>query len=238
MKKFPFTYFLFFAFFLTTGCKTKTDPQNHNIPQTKQDFKSKWETKPTLKNDFDYYIMALSWSPEYCNQNGRRDQTQCGMGRKLGFVLHGLWPQYERGYPQNCNTTPLPNDLIEEFEGLFPSNKLFQHEWRKHGTCTGLSAKAYLQQSKTFKQNLRIPRIYQAPPNAIKTSSKEIKSAFSQSNPHFTADSFAPMCNGKHLRELFVCYNLNGNPRSCSADVLRKAQRSCKNRPFTLRNVR
>src|SRR5262245_33662096 len=53
---------------------------------------------------FDYYVLALSWSPTYCADGGEeRNDPQCTLGQKgrpYAFVLHGLWPQYERGWPQ------------------------------------------------------------------------------------------------------------------------------------------
>jgi ribonuclease T2 len=187
---------------------------------------------------FDYYVMAMSWSPEYCSQQGRNDAQQCGIGRRLGFVLHGLWPQYERGYPQNCSTEPFPQALKRRFAGLYPSDKLFTHEWKKHGTCAGISAEAYLTLSQQLKQSLRIPRIYQSPPNQIRSTAREMKMAFAAANNGFTADSFAPMCRGSFFRELLVCYDTLGNARTCSADVLRRSARSCRSRNFTLKNVR
>src|SRR5664279_1823751 len=50
---------------------------------------------------FDYYLMALSWSPSFCETHA--DETeQCG-SKGFGFVLHGLWPQNRDGsWPQHC----------------------------------------------------------------------------------------------------------------------------------------
>src|SRR5580704_5376656 len=58
--------------------------------------------------EFDYYVLSLSWSPSFCEEaqergnGGRSQQQQCG-GRPFSFVVHGLWPQYERGYPEYCD---------------------------------------------------------------------------------------------------------------------------------------
>ena len=52
---------------------------------------------------FDYYSLVLSWSPTFCDSNaGRRARQQCGLNRRYAFVVHGLWPQHEKGWPQNC----------------------------------------------------------------------------------------------------------------------------------------
>jgi ribonuclease T2 len=85
---------------------------------------------------FDYYAVALSWSPSYCATN--RDPDQCDAGRKLGFVLHGLWPQFEAGYPEECSREQLPGAVRGRYAAIYPSEKLIGHEWKKHGTCSGL----------------------------------------------------------------------------------------------------
>ena len=56
--------------------------------------------------DFDYFVMALTWSPNWCALEGdaRRDD-QCDARHAYGFTLHGLWPQYESGYPSGCRST-------------------------------------------------------------------------------------------------------------------------------------
>src|SRR3990172_13010291 len=59
--------------------------------------------------DFDYYVLVLGWSPAYCNMEGReRGDDQCEAGRERAFTLHGLWPQYERGWPKNCRLSHRP----------------------------------------------------------------------------------------------------------------------------------
>src|SRR5579862_285274 len=87
---------------------------------------------------FDYYVLSLSWSPQHCASADRQDDAQCGI-RRYGFVLHGLWPQDERGYPESCATTMLSNSTVEKMLDIMPSPELVRHEWAKHGTCSGLS---------------------------------------------------------------------------------------------------
>ena len=58
-----------------------------------------------VAGQFDYYVLALSWSPSWCATDGQgRNEPQCEPRRRTGFVVHGLWPQYERGWPANCAT--------------------------------------------------------------------------------------------------------------------------------------
>ncbi|WP_438802769.1 ribonuclease T2 family protein, partial [Klebsiella michiganensis] len=84
-----------------------------------------------------------SWSPSYCAAEGSNaNRQQCSTGRPYGFVVHGLWPQYEQGYPQDC-TTDEPRDVpfsqARQISDIMPSAGLVTYEWRKHGTCTGLT---------------------------------------------------------------------------------------------------
>ena len=56
---------------------------------------------------FDFYVLALSWSPSFCQdseERGREAREQCGLGRPYSFVVHGLWPQYERGFPRSASS--------------------------------------------------------------------------------------------------------------------------------------
>ena len=95
---------------------------------------------------FDYYVLALSWSPSYCaGEAGQNDSQQCAPGRRFAFVIHGLWPQFAKGWPEYCATREawVPQKLIEGMMDVMPSKKLIIHEWKKHGTCSGLSQADY-----------------------------------------------------------------------------------------------
>ncbi len=93
-------------------------------------------------------MLALSWSPTFCQESaerGRESREQCGSGRPYAFVVHGLWPQYERGFPRDCQM-PAPRlnrELMISMLDLMPAPRLVYHEWDTHGTCSGLSAQAY-----------------------------------------------------------------------------------------------
>src|SRR5229473_662616 len=66
---------------------------------------------------FAYYVLSLSYAPDFCAQpTGDKDPRECGAGRHVGFVVHGLWPQGEstRG-PENCGSaSPVAQSTIQE----------------------------------------------------------------------------------------------------------------------------
>lgn len=189
---------------------------------------------------FDLYVLAMSWSPDYCAKNGERDQQQCKEGKKLGFVLHGLWPQYQKGYPANCTTEVLPDGVKQEFPNLFPSAKLYNHEWKKHGTCSGLTPKQYLSLSKQLKESVIIPTAYNKPAKPFRATIASLQRDFVSVNKGFTSQSIAPSCSGsgRFLQEVLFCYSKDGKPGVCTAEVIKRSQRSCGQADFLVRSVR
>lgn len=187
---------------------------------------------------FDYYAVALSWSPSYCADNHDRDQ--CDSGRKLGFVLHGLWPQYEQGYPESCTTEQLPPQVRASYVQMFASPKLIGHEWKKHGTCSGLDPAAYFALSGKLKDQLVIPAPYRRPESPVRTSSGELVQAFKAVNPGLARDSVLPFCaaGGRFLREIHACFDKAGKSRSCSEGQVRRSYSSCRQETFLIQSVR
>lgn len=198
-----------------------------------------WPTLVPSSADFDYYVLALSWAPDYCSANPN-DSQECAPGRKYAFVLHGLWPQYTSGYPSNCSSEPLPDSVKAQFPNLYPNDKLFTHEWSKHGTCSGLSPIAYLTAAQQFKEHIQIPTAYAAPASPFHTTAVELKKAFVQADATLLETSLAVNCSGsgRYLTELYVCFSKEGQPTACGADVLKSALKSCANPDFIVRNVR
>ncbi len=146
--------------------------------------------------DFDFYVLSLSWSPDYCATTDNADPNQCSLGKKLGFVLHGLWPQYINGYPSDCATTRLADKTLAKFPNLFPSTSLALHEWSKHGTCSGLTPEAYLIKATAIKESVTIPIEYQRPTKALRVTADDLKQAFIDANPNFTAATVVVNCSG------------------------------------------
>src|SRR5436190_7346280 len=99
--------------------------------------------KTGTPSQFSYYLLVLSYAPDFCDQpQGKKDPRECGTGRHVGFVVHGLWPQGEtsRG-PENCGGSPVGGDIVRTMLQYIPTESLIQHEWKAHGTCSGLSAR-------------------------------------------------------------------------------------------------
>jgi ribonuclease T2 len=188
--------------------------------------------------DFDFYVMSLSWSPDYCA--GNDDPQQCSAGKQLGFVLHGLWPQYKRGYPADCSTVKLPKDAQQKFPNLYPSTSLYTHEWDKHGTCSGLAPIDYMTLAKILKESIAIPPAYRSPAKAFRTTSGDLKATFVAANPLLSEDALAVQCSGsgRFLQELYVCFSREGQPVVCGAELQKDEASSCRNADFLVRNVK
>ena len=190
--------------------------------------------KPAFAQDFDYYTLALSWSPTWCGDQRNADEDQCQPGRRFAFVVHGLWPQHEQGWPQNCGPAErLPQSLIEKQLDIMPARGLVIHQWRKHGTCSGLDAREYFSQVRERFQSVRIPARYLSPARTVEVRPAELINDFVKSNKGLTADMLSVQCGGRRggrarLTELRVCMDKQegfdrcgeNERRSCQADTL------------------
>ncbi|HAJ26885.1 MAG TPA: ribonuclease [Syntrophus sp. (in: bacteria)] len=190
-----------------------------------------------VSGDFDYYVLALSWSPDFCAGQGGNDSEQCGPGRNPGFVLHGLWPQYQKGFPQNCTSIPFPSSLKREFPGLFPNDRLYAHEWRRHGTCSGLSPREYLAAAQKLKQAAPLPSRYRNLREPVRTTTAALKKEFKALDAGLPDNGVAVFCSGsgRFLKEIFLCYNRQGKPTACSPEIMNKSARSCRQSDFLIR---
>ena len=180
--------------------------------------------------DFDFYVLTLSWSPTYCSDSAQRhrDQLQCFSERSYGFVIHGLWPQYERGYPQSCPTRFAdPSDkLVEQMLKFSPSESLVHHEWDKHGTCSGLKPLDYFRLAvKSFKKLNRPDQFKELAKPTLMTAS-QIERAFYSINKTLPKDSLFVTCSRQKLKEVRLCLDKDGAPRRCSASTLKGRCRS------------
>jgi len=180
---------------------------------------------------FDYYALTLSWSPTYClSDAGRNDRRQCGAARRYSFVVHGLWPQFERGWPQNCRGAKryVPNRVIQSMLDIMPSKRLVIHEWRKHGTCSGLSAKAYFNATRELFARIKIPARYITPTRPVVTSPQQLVGDFVKTNPWLTPGMLSVQCGNRrdraNLRGLRICFTRDFKARRCGANEKRRCR--------------
>ncbi|PVE23098.1 ribonuclease T [Microvirga sp. KLBC 81] len=155
---------------------------------------------------FDFYVLALSWSPGFCEIRGRKSR-QCEDGSGLGFVVHGLWPQMEQGYPSFCEPIGrfVPSTAIKEISGLFPDDNLARYQWRKHGSCSGESPSGYFRAVQRARERVRIPDSFKALGDRSKVLPSEIERAFMSVNPGLRADMISVSCGRRIFQEVRIC---------------------------------
>ncbi len=159
--------------------------------------------------EFDFYLLNLSWSPEFCATHA--SSSECGHG--LGFVVHGLWPQDANGsYPEHCSDAPGPSDP-RKYTDLIPTVGLIQHEWRTHGACSGLAADAYFAAIRGVFANVRIPADVGASGGSVTPA--QLLAAFARANPGFPAGSLALSCGNNRLTAIELCLTKDLRPESC-----------------------
>jgi ribonuclease T2 len=200
-----------FAALVTAAIATVALAQNQNEP-----------------GKFDFYVLALSWTPSYCEAEGDRrgGDEQCSRGRPYSFVVHGLWPQYERGFPRDCvNPAPwVASGLIRSMLDLMPARGLIIHEWRTHGTCSGLGPESYFNAVRRAYARVAIPERFHAIEKHTMVSPAEVEEAFLAANPDLKPDMIAVTCDSRRLREVRICMNTDLAFRSCG-EIDRRACR-------------
>jgi len=169
--------------------------------------------------NFDFYVLALSWSPSFCEAAGERGtppQNQCG-ARPYSFVVHGLWPQYERGFPEFCQVPAprLERNVMTSMLDLMPAPGLIYNEWDKHGTCSGLAARPYFETVRKARAVVKIPDAYLELKAPLTLTPAELEEAFVQANPGLTRDAIAVTCDNRRLREVRICFSKELGFRSC-----------------------
>jgi ribonuclease T2 len=216
-----------------------------------------------MPGDFDYYVLALSWSPTYCSGQGNSDGghydgqrgqdrgngsprydsgsyeaydnrgdggrggngrggqgEQCSGIRSYAFVLHGLWPQYDRkGWPEFCQTGSrpwVPGETIDRMLDIMPSRHLVIQEYKKHGVCSGLEPQQYFDSARKAYGSIRMPEQFQDPQAPLKMAPEDVQRAFLDANQQLSADSIQVVCSRDLLREVRICLSKDLTPRPCS----------------------
>jgi len=179
---------------------------------------------------FDYYVLNLSWSPEYCYSNS--SNVECTAGHHFGFIVHGLWPEFQNGsYPENCsNAAGLsnPGSMLD----IMPDPGLIRHEWETHGTCSGLSAQAYFDLVRKAFTSISIPPDFTNPTHPLTLSPTQLKADFEQANPKLQDGDLMISCSRGYLKAIEVCLTKSLAPMACPA------ARSCTSRTIRVPPVR
>jgi ribonuclease T2 len=189
-------------------------PNNRSVPDGRN-----------VAGQFDYYALVLSWSPSHCSglpRDGYDPQCDRRDGKRYSFVLHGLWPQYApKGWPKDCPVRGrpfVPRPLINSMLDIMPSDKLVIHEYRKHGTCSGLEPAQYFDLSRRLFSKVRIPDGYLNPMDAQFISPGDLIGDFLKANPWLKPDMIAVDCGGpgNRLTDVRICFSKDGQPTTCS----------------------
>lgn len=173
---------------------------------------------------FDYYVMALSWSPNWCRLEGdSRNSPQCDEREDFGWTLHGLWPQFHRGWPAFCPTTePQPTRaMTEAMADIMGTSGLAWYQWKKHGVCSGLSARTYYETARTAYESVRIPQAFRQLSKTVKLPASLIEEAFLEANPGFKQEMITVTCKEGYIQEVRVCLSKDLSPVPCGSDTIK-----------------
>ena len=166
---------------------------------------------------FDSYVLSLSWSPQYCASAGR-GSPECDASRTHGFVLHGLWPEADDNVTsQQCLGPTFDRSLVTgELREAMPDDRLIEHEWATHGTCTGMTQTSYFRAALRAYRTVKIPAAFQPPAARMETTPADVRREFTEANPGFPAEAFALKDEGRFLGEVRVCLTTDLKPRPCA----------------------
>src|SRR3984893_15106810 len=188
------------------------------------------DRRQNAPGEVDFYVLSLSWSPSFCGAaaghgSSGRSQIQCG-GRPFSFVVHGLWPQYEHGFPDYCQrpSPRLDRNIMSSMLDLMPAPGLIFAEWDKHGTCSGLGARAYFETIRKARSAVKIPEEFLQLSEPKTVAPAEIEEAFIKANPGLTGSAIAVTCNSTRLSEVRICMSKDLQFRSCE-EIDRRACR-------------
>jgi ribonuclease T2 len=187
------------------------------------------DRRQNAPGEFDFYVLALSWSPSFCEAaaergNSGRSQTQCE--RPYSFVVHGLWPQYERGFPEYCQrpSPRLDRNIMTSMLDLMPAPGLIFNEWDKHGTCSGLGARAYFESVRKARAAVKIPEEFLQLSEQKTIAPGDLEAAFIKINPGLNSSAISVTCSSRRLSEVRVCLSKDMQFRACE-EIDRRACR-------------
>ena len=187
------------------------------------------DRRQNAPGEFDFYVLALSWSPSFCEAaaergNSGRSQVQCS--RPYSFVVHGLWPQYERGFPEYCQRPAprLDRNIMTSMLDLMPAPGLIFNEWDKHGTCSGLGARAYFENVRKARAAVKIPEEFLQLSDEKTIAPGDLEAAFVKINPGLSSSAISVTCSSRRLSEVRICMSKEMQFRACD-EIDRRACR-------------
>jgi ribonuclease T2 len=187
------------------------------------------DRRQNAPGEFDFYVLSLSWSPSFCEAasergNSGRSQVQCE--RPFSFVVHGLWPQYERGFPEYCQrpSPRLARNIMTSMLDLMPAPGLIFNEWDKHGTCSGLGERAYFETIRKARAAVKIPEEFLQLSEQKTISPDAVEAAFIKVNPGLSSAAISVTCTSRRLSEVRVCMSKDLQFRACE-EIDRRACR-------------
>lgn len=179
--------------------------------------------------DFDYYVLALSWTPTWCALEGDgRGSSQCDPGQGFGFTLHGLWPQYEEGWPSYCRSPhrEATRGETRAMADIMGTSGLAWHQWKKHGRCSGLEAADYFALSRLAYERVNRPEVLRRLDREVTLPATVIEDAFLEANDGLEADQITVTCKAGRVQEVRMCLTRDLEPRRCGRDVIRDCTQS------------
>jgi len=171
--------------------------------------------------DFDYYLLVLSWAPEFCATNpSGRTSAECDPKKHMGLVVHGLWPQYNNGkWPQDCaSTPPVAAATVDHMMPIMPGKQLIQHEWAKHGTCSGLSTQDYFAEIEKLYNGLHVPDDFKKPSSSSETNAPDIEKKFATAN-NAPEGAFRVSCPQNEFSAVEICLSKDFQYQACPSTL-------------------
>jgi len=182
------------------------------------------DAKGEVAGEFDYYVLSLSWSANWCVLEGdARRSTQCETAAGFGWILHGLWPQFHRGYPSFCRTAQRPpsRSMTTDMADIMGTPGLAWHQWKKHGTCTDLSARDYFALSRAAYTRIIRPEVFRKLDRDVTLPASVVEDAFLKANPTLEPDGVTITCKNGYIQEVRICLSRDLDPVPCGRDVVR-----------------
>jgi ribonuclease T2 len=171
--------------------------------------------------NFDYYLLTLSWAPEFCATNtAGRTSAECDPKKHMGLVVHGLWPQDNDGkWPESCSTTPpVASATVDHMMPIMPGQSLIQHEWAKHGTCSGLSTQDYFAAIEKLYTGLHVPEGFKKPSSSAQTNASSVEKEFSSAN-NAPAGAFRVSCPQNEFSAVEICLSKDMQYQACPSTL-------------------